>query len=177
MPNVDDTDSEDEDEDEEAKDYPEHGFEVRAAVDDPNEHSNATTGSTVSNATTGSTFSTGRHDKDDYVVDLRVSETFTHIGSMSKQRFWNKMYDCLKYVGVQGNGKKKGDDKIDKNQPERCSSKKMDVCASSCKIENIVYQDKNSKGYGGGAWVTVTAWWSELYESHHAGIQDQAVSQ
>jgi hypothetical protein len=165
MPNVDDTDSEDEDE--EAKDYPEHGFEVRAAVNDTNE---------LSNATTGSTSSTGRHDKDDYVVDLRVSETFTHIGSMSKQRFWQKMYDCLKYVGVQGNGKKKGDDKIDKDQPERCSSKKMDVCASSCKIENIVYQDKNSEGYGGGAWVTVTAWWSELYESHHAGIQDQAVS-
>lgn len=172
MPNVDDTDSEDEDE--EAKDYPEHGFEVRATVNDTKELSNATTGLTFSNATTGSTSSTGRHDKDDYVVDLRVSETFTHIGSMSKQRFWWKMYDCLKYVGVQGNGKKKG--KIDEDQPERCSSKKMDVCASSCKIENIVYQDKKSRGYRSGAWVTVTAWWSELHESHHAGIQDQAVS-
>jgi uncharacterized Ntn-hydrolase superfamily protein len=81
MPNADDTNSEDEDE--EAKDYPEHGFQVRATVSDTNE---------LSNATTVSTSSTGNYDKDDYVVDLRVSETHTHIGSLSKQRFWQKMY-------------------------------------------------------------------------------------
>ncbi|KAH3913421.1 hypothetical protein HBI56_083730 [Parastagonospora nodorum] len=163
MPNVDDTNPEDEDE--EAKDYPEHGFEVRATVNDTSE---------LSNATTASTSSTGNHDKDDYVVDLRVSETHTHIGSLSKQRFWQKMYDCLQFVGVQGHGKKQGGDKIDLDQPERCSSTKKDVCAPWCTIDNIVYQDKNSHGYGSGGWLTVTAWWSELYESHHAGIRDQA---
>lgn len=121
-----------------------------------------------------STTLTKRWDKDQNPVLLYAGGPKQHVGTLRKARLRDKIHECLKWVGSPGNPDDNSHEKG--RHPEWCSEANFAYCASVCYIPNVVYNADPKPKYATNARLEIRAYWSELYESAHAGIREAAAS-